>query len=210
MKWRCMLKTLLFSAAVLTVIPCTAAPIASGQYEGLLVGVDQAGLLTGYFESSTGKGQFSCVFFVSGKIAGSTASVKTWFPGGGITEKPIDGVLENIIVAGASEIKVKLEDEHGGCWNVQHFASEPAFFTLTRKGGWEAIRVVSSGKAYFHDHPSSATRRKAYLVTGNPIRVFESRSGWVRAQYASAAERISEGWILESDLYASKSKALGK
>jgi hypothetical protein len=47
--------------------PCIAAPVTSGNYGGFLIGVDQNGFLTGYFESFTGRGQFNCIFFVTGR-----------------------------------------------------------------------------------------------------------------------------------------------
>ncbi|MBA5635675.1 hypothetical protein H3H37_01235 [Duganella sp. LX20W] len=62
----------------------TAAPIVSGNFDGLLVGVDQQGTLTKYltkyFESSTGNGQFSCIFFMSGKLDNLKVRVDSWFP----------------------------------------------------------------------------------------------------------------------------------
>lgn len=182
--------------------PCLAAPLASGDYGGLLIGVDRNGNLTGYFESSTGAGQFSCIFFVSGKASGSANKVDTWFPGDRNPDQIIQGLLEQVSSSGKPAIRLKLEEEHGGCWNVQHFASDESTFALTEQGNWESIRIVASKKAYFYDDPSSPKPRKSYVVTGNALRVFETREGWVRAEYAGPDNRRTHGWISKRDLFS--------
>ena len=53
----------------------------------------------------------------------------------------------------------KLEDEHGGCCNVQHFASDQSTFELIEQGNWESIRIVASERSYFYNDPSSAMPR---------------------------------------------------
>jgi hypothetical protein len=184
--------------------PCLAA-VASGDYSGFLVGVDRNGSLTGYFESSTGRGQFSCIFFVSSKVKGSADRVNTWFPGDRDPQEVIHGVIERVSSDGKPAIRLKLQDEHGGCWNVQRFASDPSTFALTEQGSWESVRIIASKKAYFYDDPSSPKPRKAYVVTGNALRVFETRGGWVRAEYVGPENRRTRGWVSERDLFSAKS-----
>lgn len=200
-----MLKKLLGWLIALLAWPCVAAPIVSGDYHGFLIGVDRDGSLTGYFESSTGRGQFSCIFFVSGKVSGSGDSVDTWFPGDSDPKEVIHGVLERMSSNGKPAIRLKLEEEHDGCWNVQHFASDQSTFVLTEQGSWESIRIVASKKAYFYDDPSSPKPRKAYAVTGNALRVFDTREGWVRAEYVGPQNRRTRGWIHERDLFSATS-----
>jgi hypothetical protein len=182
--------------------PCVAAPVVSGDYDGFLIGVDRNGTLTGYFESSTGNGQFSCIFFVSGKIGHSVDSVDTWFPGERDPKEVIHGVLEQMSSNGKPAIRLKLDEEHGGCWNVQHFASDQSTFVLTEQGSWTSIRIVASQKAFFYDEPSNSSPRKAYAVKGNALRVFDTREGWVSAEYVSPENRRTRGWIREQDLFA--------
>jgi len=191
----------------LAAAPCSAASVTSGDYDGLLVGVDRQGSLTAYFESATGNGQFSCVFFVSGKVKSRTFRVDTWFPADRNPKEVISGVIDEVTVSGKPAIRLTLEDEHGGCWNVQRFASEPASLTLDEQGSWEAIRVVAAGKAYFYDDTSRAHPCRAYVVRGNPLRVFETRTGWVRAEYVSPERKRTSGWILERDLFSPASPA---
>lgn len=203
-----MLKKILISLIAPVALPCVAAPMASGYYDGFLIGVDRNGILTGYFESSTGAGQFSCIFFVSGKITGSSNRVQTWFPGDRDPKEVIQGVLEQVSSNGQPAIRLKLNEEHGGCWNVQRFASETFTFALTEQGRWESIRIVASKKAYFYDDPSTLKPRKAYAVTGNVLRVFETRNGWVRGEYISPENRRTLGWISEKDLFSAKNPAI--
>lgn len=184
-----------------------AAPIVSGDYDGMLIGVDNEGALTGYFESSTGNGQFSCIFFVNGKSGSSPIThVDSWFPTDLSPRDVIPGTIESLAEKGQGAIRVKLKEEHGGCWNVQHFASEPAVFGLTEKGSWQAIRVVSAKRAYFHDDSSGTRPRKAYVVQGNVLRVFESQSGWARVEYESPERKRTRGWVSERDLYSARSR----
>lgn len=200
-----MLKKVLICFLASLAAPCMAAPLRSGNYDGFLIGVARNGSLTGYFESSTGRGQFSCVFFVSGKASGSAVSVDTWFPGERDPKEVIHGVLQQETSSGKPAILLKLQEEHGGCWNVQHFASDQSTFALTDQGNWESIRIVASKKAYFYDDPSTPKPRKAYVVTGNALRVFETREGWVRAEYVSSSNQITHGWIHERDLFSARS-----
>jgi hypothetical protein len=204
------LKKVLVWLIALVAWPCVAAPVASGNYGGFLIGVDRNGSLTGYFESSTGRGQFSCIFFVSGKVNGSADRVDTWFPGDRDPKEVIHGVLEWVSLNGKPAIRLKLEEEHGGCWNVQRFASDPSTFMLTEQGSWESVRIIASKKAYFYDNPSAPKPRKAYAVTGNALRVFETRDGWVKAEYVSPENRRTRGWVLERDLFSTKSPATFK
>jgi hypothetical protein len=110
-------------------------------------------------------------------------------------------------VNGKPAIRLKLEEEHGGCWNVQRFASDPSTFALTEPGSWESIRIVASKKAYFYDDPSSPKPRKAYAVTGNALRVFETHDGWARAEYVGPESQLTRGWVLERDLFSAKGPA---
>lgn len=204
-------KNVLFASLLaLANVPSSAAAIVSGDYDGLLIGVDQQGVVTGYFESSTGAGKFSCIFFISGKLNGNSARVDTWFPKDLDAKQVIRGVLEQVSHEKTPAIRLTLPEEHGGCWNVQHFATDPASFTLSTAGKWTSIRIVAAPKAYFYDAPASGKPRKAYAVPGNAVRVFESRDGWVKAEYVSEDGRATSGWLMESALFTARSPAAVK
>lgn len=188
-------------------LPCWSAPLVSGDYDGLLIGVDRNGAITGYFESSTGAGKFNCIFFISGAVNGKRSRVDTWFPKDKEAKQVIRGVLEQTATDPSPSIRLTLTEEHGGCMNVQHFVGDPSTFTLSEQGDWQSIRVIAANKAYFHDAPTGAKPRKAYAVQGNPVRVFETRAGWVKAEYVSEDARSTSGWIREADLFSPVSPA---
>ena len=194
-------KLLLALVVVFRINPAFSAPIQSGDYGGLLIGVDRQGTLTGYFENSTGNGQFSCIFFIRGTVDNRIAHVKTWFPGDENPKEVIPGTIEAFGDNGRSVIRASLKEEHGGCRNVQPFTREPVSFTLSELGSWESIRVVSAKRAHFYTEPTDDKPRKAYAVLGNPLRVFESKNGMVRAEYVSADKKRTQGWISERDLF---------
>lgn len=200
-----MLKKIIAWLVAVAAWPCFAAPLASGDYSGLLIGVDKRGALTGYFAGYRGEGQFSCIFFVSGKVGGPAAKVDTWFPEDRKPGEVIGGVIDSLMSGGMPAIRLTLQEEHGGCLNVQRFASEVSAFQMTEPGSWEAIRIVAAPKAYFYDRPSSPRPRQAYAVTGDPLLVFETRDGWVRAEYRSPENRRTSGWVQERDLFSASS-----
>lgn len=187
------------------------AQVVSGDYEGLLIGVDpSAGIVTGYYENFTGfdqasgKPRFSCIFYLKGSIKGTPPyTIDTWFPADRTRENLITGSLTPAKSDGTEALKIKLPTEHGGCWNVQHFADDGgASFQLDVPGKWVAIRVVSAKRAYFYDDAAGTKKRKAYVIRGNPLRVSQSKPGWVYAEFA-ADGKTTTGWIKEADLFSS-------
>jgi len=184
----------------------------SGQYDELLIGIDQDnGVVTGFYENATGWDEktktprFVCSFYLYGEQRGDSFKISTWWPGDDL-EDTINGELR---FNADGSVSVRLESEHGGCWNVNHFADkDPSNHSLDKPGSWTSIRVVRVRTAYFHDKPDEQTRRKGYLVKDNVIRVFSHTPGWVLAEYGD--EKVSRGWIKESDLYDSRPTAKRK
>jgi hypothetical protein len=101
-------------------------------------------------------------------------------------------------------VLVRLAKEHGGCWNVQHFADPdmPAEFKLDAPYPWVSVAVVRNEKAYFYDSPASATHRKGYLVAGDGVGVRATQAGWLQVDYYSPDEKVTSGWIRQSDVFA--------
>ena len=170
----------------------------------LLLGVDEKqGIVTGSFEGHGGWDErrsapmFHCTFYLFGEVRGDTFPITTWYPG---REDGIQGRLTFLVHNGRPEVRIKLDTEHGGCWNVQHFADEKgAEFALEKPGRWAAIRVVSAKRAYFHTSADPKTKRKAYVIAGDVLRVFNIQDGWLDAEYGT--ERITRGWIKEADVF---------
>jgi hypothetical protein len=183
----------------------------SGDYGELLLGVDNNGVVTGYYSSSTGARQeFSCIFYLRGKLQGDTADIVTWFPE---DKERIRGRLRFVDEHGKPSVNVKLESEHGGCWNVNSAFDEEGGSTLAldKRGNWLSVRVVSADRAYFHNSPNTRTKRKVYIVTGDGVRIFKAQNGWVEAEFhgncidvGCEKRKITRGWLKESDLFSSE------
>jgi hypothetical protein len=178
--------------------------IVSGSYDGdMLIGFDRTtGLVTGYFNEETGEGQFSCIFYLTGKLRGSVAPISTYFPDAP-TEELIKGQL--VVLGTPGQFLVRLPSEHGGCWNVEHFADDenPADFTLDAAYPWISVAVVKRDRAYFFDTPTSATHRKGYVVRGDGVGVRAIEPGWLQVDFVGSGKPVS-GWIRQSDVYPTR------
>ncbi len=176
--------------------------IAPGEYDsGLKLAYDnRTNKLTGYFENYTGWDEvtkaprFSCIFYIEGIIEGNTVKIKSYYPGdksGGT----ISGTLE---VLDSKTVEIKLTEEHGGCWNVQHFAGEPARFGLEKGMAWVQIRFATADKAYFHAEKSVGKKQKSYLVKNDFVCIEKIQDGWAFCTYHG--KKTTKGWIRTADL----------
>jgi hypothetical protein len=178
----------------------------SGFYPPLLIGIDPGtGLLTGFFESHTGWDEtlkaprFHCVFYVHGRYADGAYQVQTWYPG---TPGVIPGTITFSYANRQWRLHMTLTDTHGGCWNVYPFDTQQGnTFTRETPGAWLAIRLVSAPRAYFHRQPEARTKRQAYVVRYDVVRLFDSKDGWVEAAYGT--DKTTRGWLREQDLFGS-------
>ncbi len=176
-----------------------AERLAGGVYGEMLVGFDPASqAVSGYFYSQTGQGQYSCIFYLRGRLRGAEAEIATYFP-----ESPRDDLIKGrLVLAARGQFRVRLASEHGGCWNVRHFADEgqPAEFRLDAAHPWVSVAVVKADRAYFFDAPASPVHRKAHVVKGDGVGVRAFRPGWLQVDFVSGDRPVS-GWIRESDVY---------
>lgn len=167
-----------------------------GSYDnGLLSIAVNDDVITGFYENHTGwdaklqAPRFSCLFFFVGRKEGSVVE---------ITTSDIKGVLE---LLEEDKVRISLEEEPGGCWNVEpRFDEGGVIFELTEGENWKFIRMVSSERAYFYDHPEEKEQGKSYVIKGDVLRISEVEGGWVWAEYRGS-QGITKGWIKESDLY---------
>ena len=185
--------------------------IVSGKYDELLLGVGEGGELTGYYSTSTGGGQFTCIFYIRGRLRNDAADITTWFPK---DKDQIRGKLKFAEEDGKPGVNIKLESEPGGCWNASSykFAEESGgTILLDQAGDWQTVRVVSAPKAYFHHSPDQTARQKTFVVKSDGVRVFKAQNGWVEAEfenYCADADclksKITRGWLKESDLFSAE------
>lgn len=182
----------------------TKPKLEPGQYEGFLIGLDDrrgGNLITGYFSSSTGRGQFSCRFFLRGKLEGATAKVATWLPGS--RAPTIKGTLE---IGSPGSFRLRLESEPDGCGNVQRFAEagSPARFSLLEARPWRWVRVVRSGVAAVHIAPGSKRKSSLSFSRGEGVGCVEERANgperWMKIREVRKGKSIT-GWLKAEDLF---------
>lgn len=191
-------------AALLLAVPGAGraedAGLVSGTYDdGMMIAYDPAThIVSGYYASATGEGKFSCAFYLTGKLAGREADVSTYYPG----ESVSDLIKGRLVVEDDKSLRIVLPSEHGGCWNVQHFADErqPAEFSLATAHPWTSVIVVLSDRAYFFDAPRAAQHRKAYVVKGDALGVRAFQFGWYYVDFVSDGKTVS-GWIRQMDVH---------
>lgn len=179
--------------------PGTPSVMVSGDYgDGMLIGVNPATqAVTGYYSANNVNGQFNCIFYLRGKLGRASVPVSTYFP-----ETPAKQIKGKLSLEAPDKFIVRLSAEHGGCWNVMHFADDsiPAEFTLVAKHPWLSIAVVKSDRAYFYDTPTSVQHRRAYIVRGDGVGVRAMRPGWLQVDFPGD-KRMTSGWIRRSEVY---------
>lgn len=173
------------------------AQLQSGKYDfGLNLAYNPATkLVTGFFEQytgldeTTGNAKFSCIFYISGNYKQGEASIKTFYP---LDEKDdlIEGKLK---VDSAASVSIKLNDDHGGCWNVRPFKYEYSRFTLEQAKDWIEIRYATVDKVFFYSDKSESTIRKAYVVKGDVVYIDKVDGEWAHCTYYG--KKVTSGWI---------------
>jgi hypothetical protein len=176
--------------------------LISGDYEdGLRLCYDSATKkVTGYFEMGTGydettnRPRFSCIFYLEGVNNGKKFDVKTYFP----ADKANDQVNGTMELVSSKEVKILLSDEHGGCWNVQHFKNEPVDFTLDKSQPWIQARYVNAARAYFYSEKTDDKQMKTYIVKGDMVYVEKIDHDWAWCTYFG--KKAFKGWVKMSEL----------
>ncbi len=178
--------------------------ITSGTYdEQLHLAFNPAtNVVTGYFESytgldeQTGNPRFSCIFYIEGKLKGKTALLKTYYPADSANDV-INGTLQ---LKSTKQLTIQLPEEHGGCWNVQHFADGPTDFSLSEKKTWVELRYVTTAKSYFYTSAKDGTQRKAFIVKGDVLHIERFSGGWAYGTYLG--KTATKGWVKTNTLNA--------
>ena len=177
-----------------------SAPVTSGAYnDAMLIAYNPAtGQVSGYFDmTQDGPPAFACIFYLHGKLAGTSAAIATDFPAA-----PKEVIKGKLTLSDPKHFTILLKPDPGGCGNLEPFddPSMPASFDLASAHPWTQIVVVKSAKAYFYDAPGAAAHRKAYVVQGDGLGVRASRPGWVQVDYTGGDTPVS-GWVKTTDLY---------
>lgn len=65
-------------------------------------------------------------------------------------------------------------------------------------GDWIGVYVINSKRAHFHSEPNDASLRKAYLVQGDVVYVYDEQPDWYFVRYDNG-KRTTSGWIKKAD-----------
>ncbi|MFN7045076.1 MAG: hypothetical protein ACK4M1_07750 [Flavobacterium sp.] len=176
--------------------------IQSGEYDNSLrMAYDsESKKITGYYENYTGWDEetkaprFSCIFYIEGTVSEQKVKIKTYYP----EDKNEDTIEGHIEIANNETIYIVLPEEHGGCWNVQHFADKPDKFELIKKTNWIQIRYVDTEKSYFHKSKSDTKKQKPYVIKGDIVYVEKIEGDWALCSYFD--KKTTKGWLKVADL----------
>jgi hypothetical protein len=181
--------------------------VLSGEYDELKIAFNPANnQVTGYFESGTGEDaaggspQFSCAFYIEGKLTDKQAKVRSFFPLDNFPADNNDLIAGTLIPTANNKLSLKLDKEHGGCSMVQHFKDEPVIFAISKKQNWIAIKYITAIKAFFYTDAGLETKRKAYLVKGNIIYIDEEKNNWVHCTFTDVNNHSTQGWLRSEDI----------
>ena len=175
-----------------------AQSFKTGAYSfGLRLAYDKtSNKLTGYFEDytgldeETGAPRFSCIFYIEGEVKNNQFSISTYYP----FDDPSEAIEGTLTFIDDNQVAIKLSEEHGGCWNVMHFADkEPTKFQLEKQQKWVKVSYIKSEKAFFHKDKSIDNKQKAYLIKGDFVCIEKIDGEWAYCTYFS--DKTTSGWI---------------
>lgn len=194
----------LFVWILLLLVPYVAKGqnLQSGYYDaGLSLAVDPLNhRITGYFSQSSGWDEslktpkFSCIFYLKGVIDKDTIALTTYYP----DEEKTDLIKGWLVLKTNHALTLQLEEDHGGCWNVQPFKSEPILFTLQESASWIEVKYVTSKKAYFYSRKDTNKKRKAFVVQNDFICVDRIEKEWAHGYFFG--DKTTSGWLRLNDL----------
>lgn len=171
--------------------------IVSGEYDsGLKIAFDKkTKIITGYFEDYTGWDEelnlprFSCIFYFHGKLADDSISIISFYPEHNIDEQ----IYGYIKIPNNKSIIIKLNSEHGGCWNVKHFADSAINFNLVNIKDWIQIRYVKNEKVYFYLDSIDKKNLTELNIKNNILFINKLEGDWALCTYYD--EKTITGWV---------------
>lgn len=197
-------KLLLILLSLLLTISSQAQSFKTGEYSlGLRLAYDKASnKLTGYFEDYTGRDEetgaprFSCIFYIEGEVKKNKFTISTYYP----FDKTSEAIEGTIAFTDDDQVAIKLSEEHGGCWNVMHFADkEPTKFQLEKQQNWVKVSYITSEKAFFYKEKSLGTKLRSYLVKADFVCIDKIDGEWTHCTYFS--NKTTSGWMLTKDIH---------
>lgn len=199
------MREIIFCFLFLSYIPYSQAQmVSSGIYSsGLNLAFDDlTGSVTGFYDNEsgydekTGTAQFSCTFYFSGKAELNQSNIISFYPGDSVPDS-IPGILE---LGTNDQLTIRLNSEHGGCWNVQSFTADPVSFSLYKAVSWSQIRYVTGSNVdlFIDERGTSAFNIK--LPFGSVLGISEIKGGFAQCTLLNSADAVISGWIKLNDL----------
>jgi len=179
--------------------------LISGDYNGeLKLAYDKTTKqVTGFYDSSTGvdkqtgNPKFTCVFYIEGKLLKNKATIESYYP--------LDTtIIRGELIVDAKEIKIHLDSEHGGCWNVQPFTDGSATFSMDESKQWIQVRYAIRDRVYFYSEKKESSKNKSYILKGNIVYIEKIDQDWAYCSYFG--KRTTKGWIKVNELNQLKSR----
>ena len=162
--------------------------LKSGQYEHLMLAIDEHDHLTGFYHEEQGVGVVkSCTFYLAGRVEEDQSSVVTW------SNKAFPGKLK----ANTDGVTLQIENgrEHTGCGLVL-LPEINSGLDLDRVADaeWLELRKVSMPSVHFHKSPDARSELKSYVVDGNIVSVTARKGDWLKVEYRGV-KHTTKGWI---------------
>jgi hypothetical protein len=157
-------------------------------------------LITGFFEGYSGidentdESRFSCIFYISGTYKNGEISIETYYP----LDKADDLIIGKLEIKDSNKLLIKLDAEHGGCWNVWNFTNDFSEFNLADEMNWLEIRYVDVDKVFFYDAKNEESKRKNYILKGDIVYIDKIENEWVHCRFLG--KTITEGWIKKESI----------
>ena len=198
-----MAKTLsLFIIFLFSSLGLSQQRIQSGEYDNSLrMAYDsESKKITGYYENYTGWDEetkaprFSCIFYIEGTVSEEKIKIKTYYP----KDKNEDTIEGHVEIVDNETLSIVLPEEHGGCWNVQHFADTPDKFKLIKEFNWIQIRYVNTEKTNLFNVHTDNKILKSYIVKGDIFYIEKMEGDWALCSYF--CKKTTKGWLKVADL----------
>lgn len=176
--------------------------ITPGQYFEMNIAYDTARhYVTGFYENYTGydettkRPRFCCIFYFEGYVKDTIASILSYSPG----NKAGDSIRGTLYIKDNAHFSIQLNEEHGGCWNVEPFAREQVSFSLTQAANWQQIRYATKARVRFCKARAEQSAGGTYIVFGDPVYIQRIEDGWAWCTY-QGENKSTTGWVRLSDL----------
>ena len=168
---------------------CTFASsqtLISGYYgNGLSLAYNPASKqISGYFENYTGldnngESVFSCIFYFKEALTGSKIHITSFYPADSAGSL-VKGTLE---IVNETNVKILLDENPGGCWNVQDFDKTPISFSLEKKMPWLYISYITASKVYLKNATNASANKNVYLRKGDLVFVSRVKNNYAYCTY---------------------------